>query len=299
MNNLASLYFYLGMLMNSEYTLSPSNYKFIVKDHFPKLSDGCKIGVFLSGGMESSLISLIAKKYYGEDKVLFFYSDNIFSANDPNINTHINTNITRAVDILGITPIYLEFNYELHVSDRRQSIEDKIESLREKYNVEFVMFGFTKLFFEVEIFKQSGMTVEKIMELTYANPIKYASTIEEFHLPTGKYAQGLLEIDIPAEVYPLLRSTSGFIRSPFKDLNKSEVVDFYSQLGIIDKLYGTSSCIMNSLTINGKHCGACFNCQQRWDAFKILNNPDIVDKTEYVSNAAKLRREELERVIHS
>lgn len=285
--------------MNQSYMLKPSNFEFVIGDHFPKLNPNRKVGIFLSGGMESSLIGIIAKKHYGEDRVLFFYSDNIFSANDPDINTHINTNITRAVDILGINPIYLEFNYELHVSNRRRSIEDKIESLREEYNVDFVMFGFTKLFFEVEIFKQSEMTVEKIMALTYANPIKYASTIEEFHLPTSKYAQGLLEIDIPAEVYPLLRSTIGFIRSPFKDLNKSEVVDFYSQLGIINKLYGTSSCIMNSLTVNGKHCGACFNCQQRWDAFKILNNPDIVDKTEYASDAVKLRREELERVIHS
>jgi len=285
--------------MDQSYILKPTNFEFVIGDHFPELKIGRKVGIFLSGGMESSLIGIIAKKYYGEDCVLFFYSDNIFSANDPDINTHINTNITRAVGVLGITPIYLEFNYELHVSDRRQSIEDKIESLREEYNVDFVMFGFTKLFFEVEIFKQPGMTVPKIMALAYADPIRYKSTIEEFHLPTGKYAQGLLEIDIPAEVYPLLRSTSGFIRSPFKDLNKSEVVDFYSQLGVIDKLYRTSSCIMNSLTINGKHCGVCFNCQQRWDAFKILNNPDIVDKTEYVSDVAKLRREELERVIHS
>jgi hypothetical protein len=285
--------------MDQSYILKPTNFEFVIKDHFPELPDNRKMGVFLSGGMESSLIGIIAQQYYGKDRVLFFYSDNIFSANDPNINTHINTNINRAVEVLDITPIYLEFNYELHVSDRRQSIEDKIESLREEYNVEFVTFGFTKLFFEVEIFKQSGMTVPKIMELTYANPIEYKSTIEEFHLPTGQYAQGLLEIDIPAEVYPLLRSTSGFIRSPFKNMNKSEVVDFYRQLGVIDKLYRTSSCIMNSLTINGKHCGACFNCQQRWDSFKILNNPEIVDKTEYASNVIKLRREELERVIHS
>jgi hypothetical protein len=172
-----------------------------------------------------------------------------------------------------------------------------MESLKLEFNVEFVMFGFTKLFFDVEIFKQPGMTVSKIMEIAYADPVKYKSTIEEFHLDNGKYAAGLLEIDIPAEVYPLLRQTSGFIKSPFKDLNKSEVVDFYSQLGYIDKLYGTSSCIMASLTTKGKHCGSCFNCQQRWDAFKILGS--IKDLTEYESDNIKQYREELENVIHT
>jgi|LauGreSuBDMM15SN_2_FD.fasta_scaffold03863_3 hypothetical protein len=283
--------------MDQSYVLKPTCFEFTVEDHFPKLSKNKKVGVFLSGGMESSLISLIAKEYYGEERVIFFYSDNIFSSNDPKRNEYIHTNVNRAAKLLNIVPTYLEFNYDMHVSNRKQSIALKMESLKSEFNVEFVMFGFTKLFFDVEIFKQPGMTVSKIMEIAYADPVKYKSTIEEFHLDNRRYADGLLEIDIPAEVYPLLRQTSGFIKSPFKDLNKSEVVDFYSQLGFIDKLYGTSSCIMEDLTTKGKHCGSCFNCQQRWDAFKILGS--IEDLTEYESDNIKHYREELENVIHS
>ena len=280
----------------TRYTLSPTNFEYNLPDHFPMLGSG-KAGVFLSGGMESSLISLIAKAYYGEDRVIFFYSDDIFSSNDPAKNTYIRTNLDRAAKLLNVTPTYLEFNYDTHVNNRKQSIQDKMQSLKTEYNVEFVMFGFTKLFFDVEIFKQPGMTIDQLLEIAYADPAKYKSAIEEFHLPTRRYAKGLLEIDIPAEVYPLLRQTSGFIKSPFKDLNKSEVVDFYKQLGLLDTLYQTSSCIRDSLTVTGKHCGACFNCQQRWDAFKILGS--VEDLTEYNSNSIKQYREELENVIHS
>jgi hypothetical protein len=283
--------------MKTEYILAPSNYRFVIKEHFPKLADNCKMGVFLSGGMESSLISLLAKEYYGDDRVIFFYSDNIFSANSPIRNSYIHTNINRAAKLLDIVPTYLDFNYDLHVSDRSKSIANKMSSLKSEFNIDFVMFGFTKLFFDVEIFKQPGMTVSKIMEIAYKDIVKYKSTIEEFHLDTGRYAEGLLEIDIPAEVYPLLRETSGFIKSPFKNLNKSEVVDFYKQLGLLDILYQTSSCIGDSLTVTGKHCGACFNCQQRWDAFRILGSE--TDLTEYNSDKIKYYREELENVIHS
>jgi hypothetical protein len=206
--------------MDQSYILKPTNFEFVIKDHFPELPDNRKMGVFLSGGMESCLISFIAKEHYGVDKVVFFYSDDIFSANSPDRNTYIHTNIKRAAMLLDITPTYLEFDYNKHINDRKKSIEDKMASLKIEYDVDFVMFGFTKLFFEVEIFKQRGMTVDKILEIAYADPINYKSTIEEFHLKTGRYSNELLEIDIPAEVYPLLRETSGFIKSPFKNMNK-------------------------------------------------------------------------------
>ncbi len=283
--------------MNTVYTLKPNNFTFVIDQHFPKLPTNRRMGVFLSGGMESCLISYIAINLYGKDRVLFFYSDDIFSCNNSDINTHINTNVSRAAQLLNITPTYLEFDYTTHVTNRKQSIENKMQSLKEEYSVDFVMFGFTKLFFEVEDFKQNGMTVDRVKEIAYADTEKFKSTIEEFHLPTDTYTDHLLDIDIPAEVYPLLRGTSSFIKSPFENLNKCEVVDFYRQLGILDILYGTSSCIHDSLTRVGKHCGRCFNCQQRWDAFKILG--DVEDKTEYETDVIKHRRIKLENAIHS
>ena len=279
--------------MDSVYNLSPTQFRYEISSYFPPIPNDKKIGIFLSGGMESSLISLIAQRIYGKERVLNFFSDNIFSSNDPARNTYIHTNLKRASTLLNIQPVYLDFDYNAHITDRKTSIEKWMDNLKKSFDVEFVMFGFTKLFFEVEVFKQDGMTTEQVKEIAYNDPEHFKSTIEEFHLDTDEYTWHLLDIDIPAEVYPLLRGSSGFIRSPFKDLNKCEVVDFYRQLDALDILYGTSSCIRESLTEVGKHCGQCFNCQQRYDAFKILGlgTPDL---TEYASDEIVKRRAKLE-----
>jgi 7-cyano-7-deazaguanine synthase in queuosine biosynthesis len=287
----------INIYMNPSFTLAPTHFNYIIEEHFPKLPNEKKIGIFLSGGMESTLISIIATRVYGKDRVIHFFSDNIFSSNDPKRNSYIHTNLSRASKLLDITPVYLDFDYNAHIDNRKVSIQNKIESLREQYNVDFVMFGFTKLFFEVEIFKQPGMTVDQIKEIAFADPVRFKSTIEEFHLDTDSYTWHLLDIDIPAEVYHLLRAND-FILSPFKDLNKAEVVDFYNQLDSLDILYGTSSCIRESLTEVGKHCGKCFNCQQRYDAFKILN-AGINDQTEYESDEIVHKRKLLEDVVNA
>lgn len=281
--------------MKSEYQLAPNNFVYLVNDHFPNLEKNKRMGVFISGGMESTLATIIAQSIYGRENVLVFYSDNIFSANDLDRNSYIKSNVFRIAKVLDLDPIYVEFDYEFHIKNRKQSIENKINDLRQQYSVEFVMFGFTKLFFEVEVFKQEGLTQEQVKEIAFADTKKYKSTIEEFHLETNQYTWDLLDIDIPSEVYHLLRQTSGFILSPFRDLNKCEIVDFYKQLDKLDILYQTSSCIMEHLSTVGKHCGCCFNCQQRWDAFKILGS-EIKDLTEYQSDEIVRRRERLERL---
>lgn len=281
--------------MQPTLTLKPNNFVYNFDEHFPKLTDpNKKVGVFLSGGMESSLISLIAAERYGKDQVIYFYSDSIFSSNDPARSSYIHTNIARAAKLLNITPTYLEFDYQAHITNRKESIDRKIAQIEKEYNVEFVLWGFTSLFFEVEPFKQDGMTMEKVKEIAFADPERFKSAIEEFHLETDKYTWHLLDIDIPAEVYPQLRDTAGFIKSPFKNLNKCEVVDLYRQLGWLDIVYQTSSCIRESLTKVGKHCGKCFNCQQRYDAFRILG--DVPDLTEYAEHEIVTNRDLLEQV---
>lgn len=285
--------------MNESYTLQPSNTVFNFKDNFPQLDNDKKIGIFLSGGMESSLLVILAQHYYGKDNVLCFYSDSIFCENKEEKKTYIKTNIDRAKANLDIDVIYLDFDYDLHVSNRRESILQNITKIQDQYNVQYVLFGFTKLFFEVEVFKQDGLTTDDVHRIANSDPLKYKGTIEEFHLPTDEYTKVLLDIDIPPEVYPLLRHNDTFIRSPLYNLNKAEVVDFYNQLGILDKLYKTSSCILHHLTTENKHCGYCFNCQQRSDAFSILNNENIKDETEYSMDLVQQRRKHLLEVMNA
>ena len=264
------------------FILNPTNTFFSLKDNFPALKDGKNIGIFLSGGVESSLLTFLAFKIYGKDRVICFSSDNIFSGNDPVRNKFIDTNIRKAEKTLNISLVYLDFNYDLFLNDRKKFMEDEFQKISKKYDIEFLLMGLTELFFEVEIFKQSSMTEDKIKEIAYSNPKKFRSTIDEFHLDTNEYTWELLNIDIPAEVYQLLRTNSSFIKNPFKILNKCEILDLYRQVDALDILYKTTSCITESITNTGKHCGECFNCQNRHDAFMILGN--LEDLTEYVSD---------------
>ena len=275
--------------MKEEYKLGHEGYVFRIQEHFPKITN--KVGVFLSGGMESTLITIIAQQVYGKENVICFYSDKIFSGNNSEKDKNIISNVERTAKAIDVEPVYFDADLDLHFSNRKKSVGNIIEYIKSKYNIDYLLFGFTKLFFEVEPFKKEGLTEEEIKAIAFADSEKFKHTIEEFYLETEDYSKHLLDIDIPAEVYPILRGVGDIIRSPFKDINKYEVVDLYMQLGLLDIVYKTSSCILESLRLTGKHCGRCFNCQQRYDAFRILG---INDLTEYNSDLVYRRRKNLE-----
>lgn len=284
--------------MNNTYTLSPANLVYNIDQHFPALVDPTKkVGIFLSGGMESTLISKIAQSLYNPENILYIYGDTMFVGNNEVKKGHLGTNNRISKDNLGIETLYINVDYDLHISDRSQSINTLFNTLRNEHNVEFTLWGFTKLFFQVEVFKQKFVTSEDVYRIALGDVERYRSTIEEFHIPTGTYVQQLLDIDIPPEVHELIRFHDGFVYSPFYQLNKSEIVDFYKQLDLVQLLYKTTSCTQPSITENGKHCGVCFNCQQRHDAFRI--NGTVPDHTPYNFDLVKTKRDELEEAMRN
>jgi hypothetical protein len=286
--------------MLTAYTLEPTKTYYNILENFPKLSQGKRTGVFLSGGMESTLIGRIALELYGRDRVMFFYSDNIFSLNDSIANKSIHANVNNGAKILGVELTYVNFDYNYHTSNRKESFKQTIEFLRLEYDIEFVFWGFTKLFYDVEEFKGiKHIDSNIIRDLCYSNPDKFKSVIEEFHLPTDQYTHLIADIDIPKIVYEILsedRYGEHFVKSPFRILNKSEVVDLYRQCGWLDLVYKTGSCLLDTVTDLGQHCGTCFNCQQRYDAFDILG---IDDRTTYTNSFIKERREKLKNATRS
>lgn len=271
--------------MKDEYILKPTNTRYVISENFPEPESNKKVGVFLSGGLESTLISKIAIDVYGKDRVITFYSDEIFTAKDPNGNRNVWTNVSNSASLLGSEAVYLEFDYDLHMSNPIASAKKLIEDGAKKYNVDFTLWGFTKLFFNVSTFKcDPTSTHDTIMEQCLANPEQYKDVLEEFHLYTGKYSKYVKDLEIPSEVYNLLefdRANGYKIKSPFRTLNKGEVIDLYRQLDVLDLAFKTRSCVTDSISNTGKHCGRCFNCQQRYDAFSVLG---ITDQTEYESS---------------
>jgi 7-cyano-7-deazaguanine synthase in queuosine biosynthesis len=257
--------------------LKPSNIVYNIEDHFPKLTFG-KAGISLSGGLESTLIARIAIDYYGIDNVVLLYSDNMFTRSSSDGNFNVKVNVSNASALLGIPVHYVPIDTALHVTDKISSSDKIAKWLFDNYNVEFAMWGFTKLFFDVAEFKEDpDATHESIIAKCYEDPVKYKSVIEEFHLPTGIFTEYVKDLDIPGDVYSMLRINT-HIKRPFDTLNKSEVIDLYIQLGYLDLAYKTHSCVTDSIRDNHMHCGKCFNCQQRYDAFAKLG---VEDKTNY------------------
>lgn len=276
--------------MDNEYLLGPNKALYVINENFPVLKSGSKVGIFFSGGLESTLLAYVSSKLYGADNVLLFYSDRMFSGNNAAIDANIRANVKRTSEVIGKEATYIDTDYNLLTQDRKLFVESYSKRVMQDHGLSFMFFGFTSLFFEVEPFKDDSLSLKDIIAQAYANQVLYKDTIREFHLDTGAYASYLKDIDIPPELYPILRGATGMLRSPFKDLNKKEVIDLYAKLGILPISYNTSSCIMDELRETGKHCGKCFNCQQRLDGYMMAG---YLDKTNYLNTDIFQRYDEL------
>jgi len=276
------------------YTLAPTKIKFNIGERFPKLSQGSNIAVAVSGGLESTLIAKICLELYGNDRVILLYSDNMFSGSSDELNKNITHNVLNVENILGVKPTYLEIDHNLHSVDKVKSYKKINSEISKTYNVEFVMWGFTKLFFDVAEFKEPEVTDNDVIRTCFSNPEKYYSVIEGFHLDTGLFTKYVRELDIPLDVYKLLeydKQNNNIVVRPFDVLDKPEVIDLYRQLGLMDLAYKTSSCILSTVRNLNQHCGTCFNCQQRYDAFATLG---IKDNTKYASDNVEVARQQME-----
>ena len=278
--------------------LKPTNTEYHIDDHFPSLTWG-KAGVALSGGLESTLIAKIALDKYGPNNVVLVYSDDMFTVSNPESNKNVKINVDNASKILNHPVHYIPVDIELHKKDIQTWSHQVFDYMKNTHNIEFTMWGFTKLFFNVAEFKENpNATHESIVAKCYTDYEKYRDVIEEFHLPTGTFTEYVKDLEIPGVVYPMLRSSFNqkVTLRPFDTLNKSEVLDLYIQLGYLDLAYETISCVTSSVRDNHIHCGICFNCQQRYDAFAKLG---IEDKTVYKNNIVKLAWEELQKKLNN
>ena len=286
-------------LYDQTFILEPTNINYVIKDHFPDPNSfKNKIGVAVSGGLESTLIAKIALEIYGRDRVVLLYSDNMFSSNTKEINESIEVNVKNLKNIFGFEPVYLDIDSALHFKDIFSSIEKIYQDLFDKHQVDITLWGFTKLFFDVAEFKEDlSATHDDVVKICFADPKKYYSVIEGFHLDTGLYTKYVKDLDIPDVVYKMLRyedQNKKRLLRPFEVLDKPEVVDLYRQLGILDLAHKTHSCITETVFKYNLHCGRCFNCQQRYDAFATLGIPDL---TNYNSNFVVTSRKALEEAM--
>lgn len=278
-------------ILDTDFIIGKNQLIWNIRDNFPKIDQG-NIGVFLSGGIESTLIAIICCAIYGRDRTFLFYSDSIFHVNEEGYQT-VTDNARNIAKLLNMPIHYVNIDQRIHEDDINYSVATVKKNLIEKYNIRYTLWGFTKLFFEVEDLKQTGTTVEESVRRAFENKETYKGTIEEFHLETGTWSEHLVGLDIASSVWIMLRNNSDMICSPLSKLNKHEVIDLYYKLGLENILEKTRSCVAQNIEYSKKHCGACFNCQQRHDGFDILG---INDPTEYLYDTVIINRIKLKEL---
>jgi len=261
-----------------------------ISDHFPQISENETIAVFVSGGMESTLIAKICFQLYGKDNTILVYTDELF-AHDTHTKKALTGNLSNLETILNKELHFINAPRNLHKKDIFSSIQNINSQLLETFNSVYGLIGFTELFWELEAFKQPDADIAFVRSQFMSNPKKFYNLIEEFHFFTDSYTEHVLDIYIQHDTWKILRNPDIYkIVSPFGVINKHAVVDLYRQLGWWDTLLKTRSCVDSYIEETEKHCGKCFNCQQRHDGFDILG---VEDPTEYTHNDVIIKRKNL------
>ena len=272
-----------------QYILKPRDRVFDTDVQFPDIPEEKSVAIAFSGGMESTLIAHFAIQKYGVDRVYFVMFDNIFSR-DVAIQTEVvANNVERAIYALnGKFENFRRYTFDsnLHATERVRSLKIVEQTLRDDLpHVENIYFGFTNVFFDVEPLNSvSGYTVPDIRSIIESDRVKYERVIDEFHTDyNDKFLKLLLTMNIQPGTYDFLRTTPN-VMMPFSNLDKGEIVDLYYQAQLEDLLYETWSCTTFTVLGSDKHCGECFNCQQRYDGHVHTNREDL---TQYVNTVVK------------
>lgn len=276
------------MRLVMQYTLKPRDRVFDTDVQFPDIEDNQIVAVAFSGGMESTLIAKLAIDTYGVDRVKLIVFDNIFNRDEPVQIEAVVANCERAAISIGYDPANLErmtFDSTLHKTDRIASLNAVKDHILETYpNMSHLYFGFTNVFFDVKDLNSSRYSIDDMKSILNSDREKYERVIDEFHTDyTDIYLILLQGMDIQAGTYEFL-SENIKIKIPFSNLDKGEIVDLYYQMELQDLLYESWSCTTYSVLANEKHCGNCFNCQQRYDGHMHTNREDLTD---YIRNDVK------------
>jgi 7-cyano-7-deazaguanine synthase in queuosine biosynthesis len=271
----------LTMRLTMQYVLKPRDRVFDTELQFPDIGEDEVVGVSFSGGMESTLIAKLAIDFYGVDRVKLLVFDNIFSRDVPVQIETVVANCERSAMAIGYDPTKLHrmtFDSELHQTDRIASLTNVKDYILEQYpNLAHLYFGFTNVFFDVEPLNSSMYTIEDMRAIIESDREKFERVIDEFHTDYSDFYMSLLQgMNIKSETYEFL-STTEKVMTPFDNLDKGEIVDLYYQLGLEDLLEQTWSCTTYAVLGHEKHCGDCFNCQQRYDGYRHAGKEDPTD----------------------
>jgi hypothetical protein len=264
--------------MNDSYVLGKNKTRFEIAE-FPKIDSNEKIGILFQGGIESTLLALMAKEIYGIDNVVFILitaNAVLGYKNDSNKLDILRKTFQDSVDNIGGT-------HTIELGDdalnRHNLSNSALKKLVSKYGskIKFVLAGYNKVYEEsVNLLKDSGwsrgfITNDKLDGYLEQNSKKYPELYNHVKKQNGKIFGVSKHIgfeQISTDYHTNVR--------PFRNLNLSEIIDLYGKLNLISYLYKTSSC-----DVDLGNCGICDNCHRRKSAFQ---DSSVSDLTKYTFN---------------
>jgi len=263
--------------MNNSYTIN--NKIFNINEQFPPIAINEKIAILYTGGLKSHLLGLISKEIYGIDNIIFVFcsfEEFVSISNNSPIFIKIQNNFTKGLKNLGALN-FLQLNKDIYNSQEFifTSIVNKITS---KYqNVKYIFAGYNNLFEETKNlitnygYHKGKTTVEELLRDLKEN----SSIYPELYLDVNTF-----NFSIPA-TFPSkldLNQLENFYESvfkPFVGLTQVEILNFYQQLNLQNKIFNTIDCESIS---QKSHCGKCGYCEKRKYMLSQLN---ITDTTDY------------------
>lgn len=251
----------------------------------PNIEDK-NIIVFLSGGVESTLLAKMCLETYGYQRTILISiltkdSGIAAKADGDQVIRNISSNIQNAEKLLSKEAIKIEI--PLGVGQPKEYYDNALSKLLNSFNANCILMGRLKTEFEIiEILKKSKDHSENLnflIDYCTSTLPKHLHIFKEHHmaLPTLVPELQKIFLHVTNQTYSIWDSKT---ISPFKDLYKYEVISLYKELGLLEMLFQTRSCIETSV-LEGLHCGKCFNCQQRYDAIVTAG---VEDLTKYQSN---------------
>lgn len=260
--------------INFNTILDAGNEKYLnIQDKFPQIPDNQNIGVFFSGGMESTLLALICRELYGIDRIKLIYSDHLF-ADSQHTKDIILENVKTVSNFLNIPVNYVYTSKDEHIQNAKQNVLNIRKTLIKDFDCYYSLLGFTSLFWDLEELLVKNLSPEEINRELKNNTKKYENLKKEFHYSNNKHIELIKNVNIHVDTYEIMKNYSVYgILLPFDNLNKNHIVNLYKNLNWWEILLKTESCVDDY-----GHCGNCFACQQRHDAFVIAGE---VDPTKY------------------
>jgi 7-cyano-7-deazaguanine synthase in queuosine biosynthesis len=254
--------------------------------------------VFLSGGVESTLLAKLCLEIYGPDKtILISILTQDYGAGTTNSQPikSILSNIINAEKILGVEALKFE-KMPPALTKSKEHYDMVFSKLLSSFNAAYIIMGRLRTEFEIiEILKKSSDHSQNLQFLiNYCTDTlpDHLHIFKEHHMALPTLVPELQKIfnHVTSQIY---NTWNDYTISPFRDLYKYQIVLLYKELGLLEILYKTRSCIEASV-LEDLHCGKCFNCQQRYDAITAANLPDL---TKYQSNDVILKLQHHDKAL--